>query len=187
MADVSQQESSIRLQGQLLVADPSLREGVFQHSVVLLAEHSAAEGAYGLILNHPSGHRVGEFIKDEEYSSLARIDVHVGGPLARKHLTFAALWWSEEKGLRFATRISAKDAVKHAQNSGTLVRAFVGYAGWTDGQLEGELRHSSWIAAQPTPDLLANTHDDSLWGAILRGLSPYHKIIAEAPGEPHLN
>ncbi|NIP92974.1 MAG: YqgE/AlgH family protein, partial [Akkermansiaceae bacterium] len=187
MAAPRKEETPIRLQGQLLIADPSLRDGIFNRSVVLLAEHSAEEGAFGLILNHPSGHKVGEFLKEEEFSSLSRIPVHIGGPVAREHLTFAALWWTEEKGLRFATRISAADAVKHAQNSGTLVRAFVGYSGWSEGQLESELRQQSWITARPTADLLACHHDNSLWCETLRAISPFHKIIAEAPPDPFLN
>ena len=187
MADLPKQESPIRLRGQLLIADPTLREGIFHHSVVLLADHSAQDGAYGLILNQPSGHHVGEFLKDEEFAPLSRIDVHVGGPVAREHLTFAALWWTEEKGLRLATRISAHDAVKHAQNPGTLVRAFVGYSGWSEGQLEGELRQSSWITAKPTTELLACSHDDTLWAETLRNLSAFHKIIAESPGDPNQN
>ncbi len=187
MAETPRQESPIRLQGQLLVADPSLRDSIFNRSVVLLAEHSSDEGAFGLILNHPSGHRVGEFLKDEEFASLSRIAVHVGGPVAREHLTFAALWWTDKKGLRFATRISAPDAVKHAQNPGTLVRAFVGYSGWSDGQLETELRQQSWITVKPTPELLGLSHDDSLWSETLRPISFYHKIIAESPDDPSLN
>ena len=96
MADHPKQESPIRLQGNLLIADPSLGDGIFRHSVILLTEHTTSSGAHGLILNHPSGHKVGEFLKEEEFSPLARIDVHVGGPVSSEHLTFAALWWSEE-------------------------------------------------------------------------------------------
>ncbi|MCH2064778.1 MAG: YqgE/AlgH family protein [Roseibacillus sp.] len=187
MAELPRQESPIQLKGQLLLADPTLRESTFHHSVILLTEHSSGEGAHGLVLNQPSGHKVGEFLKDEEFASLARINVHVGGPVSREHLTFAALWWTEEKGLRFATRISAHDAVKHVQNPGTLVRAFVGYSGWSEGQLEGELRHSSWIAAKPTPSLLAHSHDHTLWAETLRNLSIYHRMIAECPEDPGRN
>ena len=187
MPEPPRKDTPIRLQGHLLIADPSLSDGIFHHSVILLTEHSTSSGAHGLILNHPSGHKVGEFLKEEEFSPLARIDVHVGGPVSSEHLTFAALWWSEEKGLRFATRISAHDAVKHARNPGTLVRAFVGYSGWSEGQLEGELRHSSWITAKPTPELLARSHADTLWTETLQNLSAYHRIIAECPENPGNN
>ncbi|NNC89675.1 MAG: YqgE/AlgH family protein [Akkermansiaceae bacterium] len=187
MAEIPSQESPIRLQGQILIADPSLRDGIFNRSVILVAEHNTDEGAYGLILNQPSGHRVGDFLSDDEFSALARIAVHVGGPVAREHLTFSALWWSDDKGLRFATRISAPDAIKHARNPGTLVRAFVGYSGWSDGQLEGELRRKSWFTAKPNEHILAQNHDQSLWSETLRGISPYHRIIAEASENPFMN
>ena len=187
MAELPAQESPIRLAGQLLIADPALREGIFRQSVVLLTDHSAEEGACGLILNQPSGHTVGEFLPDEEFASLSSVSVHVGGPLSREHLSFAALWWTEEKGLHFATRISASDAVKHVQNPGTLVRGFVGYSGWAEGQLESEIRHSSWFTARPTSALLANTHDNTLWAGTLRNLSIYHRMIAECPEDPGQN
>jgi len=169
------------------VADPSLREGTFHHSVILIADHTPEEGAYGLILNQPSGHQVGDFLKDEQFSPLSRIAVHVGGPVARQHLTFAALWWTAEKGLRFATRLSAHDAIRHTRNSGTLVRAFVGYSGWAEGQLETELRRQAWIMTRPSDRLLALAHDEALWSETLRALSPFHQILAEAPDTPEAN
>jgi len=187
MGEVPSQESPIRLKGQLLIADPSLRDGVFNRSVVLIAEHTTREGAFGLVLNQPSGRSVGDFLRDEEFAPLARIAVHVGGPVAREHLTFAAFWWNDDRGLRFATRITAPDAINHSQNSGTLVRAFVGYSGWSGGQLEGELRHHSWIPVKPSSRLLAQTHDESLWGETLRSISPYHRILAESSNDPFLN
>ena len=45
----------IKLQGQLLIADPSLRDGFFNRSVILLTDHHYEDGANGLILNHPTG------------------------------------------------------------------------------------------------------------------------------------
>ncbi len=175
------------MQGQILLADPSLREGTFHHSVILIADHDPQDGAYGLILNQPTEHRVGEFLPDKQFAPLARIVVHAGGPVAHQHLTFAAFWWTSEKGFRFATRLAARDAVRHAKNPGTLVRAFAGYSGWAEGQLESELRHRSWIATKPSRHLLAHAHDEELWSKTLRALSPFHRILAEAPERPEAN
>lgn len=187
MTDPQKQESPIRLTGQLLLADPSLRDGIFNRSVVLLGDHSADDGAFGLILNRPSGGNVGDYLTDEEFAPLSRVAVHLGGPVSPQQLIFAALWWSADSKLRFATRISTEDAVDHIKNPGTLVRAFVGYSGWSEGQLEGELRQKSWITAAPNSDLLSQSHDDSLWASTLRSISPYHKVIAESPEDPLLN
>ncbi len=188
MADESQMsDSPIRLQGKLLLADPSLREGIFNRSVILLAEHKFDEGALGLILNHPTGKTVGDFLSGDDFAALRQLAVHEGGPVARDQLTFSSFWWSKKLGLRWKLRISAADAVAHTHRPGRIVRAFVGYSGWSAGQLENELRRSSWIAARPQQDLLGLEHDRRLWSELLRQVSPLHRILAEAPEDPSLN
>jgi putative transcriptional regulator len=180
-------DSPIYLNGQLLLADPSLRDGIFNRSVILLAEHSPQEGAIGLILNQPTGHVVGELVKDEAFSALRNLAVFAGGPVERDQLTFSALWWNHQQGLRWAMRISAEDAIRHSNRPGTLVRAFIGYSGWASGQLENEIRRNAWITTRPLPDLLGHEHDKSLWKDLLRPLSPMHRLLAEAPEDPFLN
>jgi putative transcriptional regulator len=177
----------IQLRGSLLLADPSLRDGVFDHSVILVAEHSPTDGAFGLILNHPTGRVVGDYLTEEDFGPLSRIPVHEGGPVAREHLTFSAFWWNPKNGLRWAIRISAEDAIKHTHRPGTIVRAFIGHSGWSPGQVEGELKRNAWITTRPAPELLGADHDRNLWQAILRKLSPLHRVLAEAPANPQLN
>ncbi len=169
------------------MAAPSLRDGTFDHSVILLADHTPAEGAFGLILNHPTGRVVGDFLSDQDLDQLSRIPVYNGGPVAREHLTFSAFWWNKKSGFRWATRIALQDAIKHSHRPGTLVRAFVGHSGWSPGQLEGELRRDAWITTRPAADLLGVDHDRGLWYGILRHLSPFHRILAEAPAKPLFN
>lgn len=179
-------DSPIHLEGQILLADPSLRDSIFNKSVVLLAEHTLENGAYGLILNQPTQQTVGDLLAADEFQPLRQIRVHLGGPVGQEHLTFAA-FWTENHKLRFATRISAKDAITRTQQPGTLIRAFAGYSGWTPGQLETELRKNSWITTQPRERILASEHEKNLWAELLREISPYHKILAEAPDDIFVN
>ncbi|BDS08619.1 UPF0301 protein [Oceaniferula spumae] len=183
-------DTPIHLEGQLLIADPSLRDGIFNKSVILLAEHNGDDGAYGLILNQPTGQTVGDLLASDEFQVLSQIPVHLGGPVGQEHLTFAAFWTDDSgdtRQLRFATRISAQDAITRAQQPGTLIRAFAGYAGWTPGQLESELRRNSWIPTLPSVQLLATPHEKNLWADVLRNISPYHQILAEAPDDIYVN
>ena len=186
-ANLPESDLPIQLQGKLLLADPSLRDGIFNKSVILLTQHSAAEGASGLILNHPTGKVVGDLLHGSEFNQIRHLAVHEGGPVAQDQLTFSSFWWSKKLGLRWALRISAKDAVLHAHKPGRIVRAFIGYSGWSPGQLENELRRNSWFPANPHPDCLGLPHDPSLWTDLLRRLSPLHRILAEAPEDPLLN
>lgn len=173
-------------QGDLLVSAPSLSEGIFHKSVVLLAQHSD-EGAFGLILNQPSEHTVGDFLKNEAYRSLARLPVYVGGPVAHEQLTFAAFWISPRDGLRYSIRISAEDAIERSKKPGVLVRAFTGYSEWSSGQLEDELDRHSWVPSPAPDDFLGLNHDQTLWSGTLSELSAFHKLLALCPEHPWLN
>ncbi|NWK56015.1 YqgE/AlgH family protein [Verrucomicrobiaceae bacterium N1E253] len=175
-------DSPIQLDGQLLLADPSLRDGIFHKSVVFLSEHNLEDGAYGLILNHPTEQTVGDLLPSNEFQELNNIRVYLGGPIGQEHLTFAA-FTSTQKQVRLKTRIPASEAIKRSQQPGTLIRAFAGYSGWSSGQLENELRHNSWISTNANQELLSLDHDKNLWGRLLRGISPYHQILAEAPDD----
>lgn len=186
-ADPSKSDPPILLRGSLLIADPSLRDGTFDRSVILLTAHGTEEGAAGLILNHPTGRVVGDFLKGEEFTSLRNLAVHEGGPVMREQMTFCSFWWSKKLGLRWAMRISAKQAAEHAHKPGRIVRAFIGYSGWSPGQLENELKRHSWFPVNPRADLLGQPHDRGLWALLLRGMSPLHRILAEAPEDPFLN
>lgn len=172
--------------GVLLISDPSLRDGIFTKSVILLAEHSK-EGAFGLILNQPTRKTVGHYLKDEEFASLARIPVFVGGPVAKEHLTFSAIWKDSNGELGYQVRISAQQAAEWMQKPGVLVRAFLGYSGWDAGQLEAEMENHSWVSAAAPDGFLSLAHDESLWENTLSPLSAYHRLLALCPANPWLN
>ncbi|MEN8754617.1 MAG: YqgE/AlgH family protein [Akkermansiaceae bacterium] len=172
--------ASPSLKNQLLISDPTMRGGIFHRSVIFLVEHDDQNGALGFILNRPSGQLVGDFLKGDEFSAISHVQVHVGGPVSQDHMTFAAFW--EENGhFQYTTRISAEDAVEESHRPGRLVKAFVGYSGWDAGQLEGELESQSWFTNSVTPTLLGEAHDAKLWHHILSEMSPYHRLIAQAP------
>ena len=180
-------DSPIHLEGQLLLADPSLRDGIFNKTVIFLAEHTSEDGAYGLILNHPTDQTVGDLLPKEEFKELQNVHVHIGGPIEQEQLTFAVFLTKKNNQFKLSTRVSAEEAIKHAQQPGTLVRAFAGHSGWTSGQLESELRQNTWITAQPDSNLLVNKHEKKLWAELLRKISPFHKILAEAPDDIFIN
>lgn len=171
-----------KLHRRLLLASPTLGGGPFGKSAILLGDHSPEEGAFGLVLNHPSGRSVGDLLTEPEFKPLAKLAVHLGGPVSRDQLTFAAFWERNDK-FDFAIRISAEEAVAYQNQPGTLVRAFAGYSGWAKDQLEDELEQQSWTVTKPSSNLLTLSHDITLWKTLMRAHSPYHHILADAPDE----
>ncbi|MCU0795871.1 MAG: YqgE/AlgH family protein [Akkermansiaceae bacterium] len=180
-------ELPIDLSGKLLLASPTLRDGIFDHSVIYLAHHSSDDGALGVILNHPTGREVAQFLPQPDFEPLARIPVHVGGPVARDQLTFATFRRGKSGHFDFRLRISAADAIEHAHTPGTVVRAYIGYSGWTAGQLEGELEGQSWITLAPGKELPGLSHDRDLWHRLMSSVSPFHRLMADAPRDAGLN
>lgn len=160
---------------------------MFNKSVVLLTQHSLAEGAAGMILNHPTGKVVGDFLHGPEFTSLQHLPVHTGGPVLHDQLTFASFWKHPKTGLHWALRMSAETATEQAHQPGRIIRAFLGYSGWSPGQLENELAGNSWLPIDPPKDLLGHDHDRMLWKSLLQPISPLHRILAEAPDDPFLN
>ena len=175
------------LQGKLLLANPCLRDSIFHKSVVLINQHSLENGAVGLILNQPTGRVVGDLLSDPMFAPISKLAVHDGGPVEHDQLTFSSFWWSPKRGLRWAVRISAEDAAKHARRPGRMVRAFIGYSGWVEGQLENELKGPSWFPVDPESSLLGEAHDKQLWAELMRRISPLHQILSHAPRNPELN
>ena len=175
------------LKGSLILADPSLREPTFRHSILLLTEHSEINGAHGYILNRPLGKSVGELLPTEEFKSLADVPVFIGGPVSTEHLTFGSLAWCEEsQALQFTSHLSAKQALRH-QIEGFSLRAFVGYSGWGEGQLESELKQRTWIPHKPEKRVLDLEEIDTLWNRMLKEMSPWHALLADEPDDVSLN
>jgi len=179
--------AQISLAGRLILADPSLREPTFKRSVLLLTNHNAEDGAHGYILNRPLGKSVGEMLPEEEFSSLSDIPVFIGGPVSSEQITFSSIRWNAENStLEYELHLSAKETVQRLLE-GFTVRAFVGYAGWSEGQLESELKQRAWITHKPEACVLETDRLDSLWGDLLRKMSPWHRLLADSPEDPGLN
>lgn len=186
-ANSSASELSISLGGQLLLASPSLADGTFDRSVIILAEHSAEKGALGVIINHRTDTRVGDLLKEEEFAPLRELSIYQGGPISTSELTFSSFTWSGESGLNYQIRIPADVAADRMKNKKHIVHATLGHSAWAPGQLENELTRNTWIPAKPASNLLTAPHDISLWQNLMKTISPYHHLIAAAPQNPFLN
>ena len=175
------------LQGALLLAAPSLLDPNFARSVIFMAAHTEGDGAFGYILNRPTTQRVSDLLPDRDLGVLGDVDVFIGGPVATDKLAFAALNWDRKRReLHCETHLSVGDATD-ALTAGRLVRGFVGYAGWAEGQLEKEVKHRSWITTSATRKVLTCEEPSSLWHAVLGDMGPLFELMSRMPDEVSLN
>ncbi len=176
------------LQGRLLIASPKLTEPTFARTVLLLANYSSSEGALGYVMNRPINKLVYDLLSDPEFGELGGVPVFQGGPVSQEHLTFCSLGWNNASdSLQLKTHLSTQEANQHLKE-GFSVRAFVGYSGWSGGQLESELEDDAWVVKVPVPEIVEIENLNSgLWSDLIRDVSPFHRLAADMPDDLSLN
>lgn len=173
------------LAGSLLLAHPAMRDPNFRRSVVLMSLHNA-EGAMGVVLNRPMGRRLGELSGEFALGPLSGIPLYKGGPVQTEQLILAA-WQSRSDGFRLHFGIEPDRALELLEEEGTHLRGFLGYSGWSAGQLENEMRANTWIVVDVPEDLLAHNQDDTLWRTVLGREGAEWRLLAGEPDNPEAN
>ncbi len=180
--------SAGNLTGSLLVAHPSLRDANFRRTIILLSHHSAEDGAVGIVLNRPNGQSIGDLSTDVLPSFLSGVPVFTGGPVCDADLLLASIEWDHATGsVLFQTFGDPADADEIPSETRSTLRAFLGYSGWSRGQLEAEIAQTGWLVLPPTQALIAATNAEEAWRALMRSISPVHHLLSEMPDDPSLN
>jgi putative transcriptional regulator len=154
------------LAGSFLVARTTLRDSIFQQTVVLLLQHDD-DGAFGLVVNRPAD------VKGLPFP------VFAGGPCQSQGLLMLhghAEWAeaSEEPGqAEMAPGVFLGDStcLTHVTNAdpdkALRYRIFAGYSGWGPKQLEGELTVGAWAVVPASGQVLWSTPPEELWSLLL--------------------
>ncbi|MDB6095410.1 MAG: hypothetical protein JWM32_2972 [Verrucomicrobia bacterium] len=171
--------------GSLLLAHPILKDPNFRRTVVLMSSHGT-DGAMGVVLNRPLGKKLGDLNGEFALGPLAAVPLYLGGPVETKQLLLAA-WQARDDGFQLHFGIEPEKAAVLLTEPSTHIRAFLGYSGWTGGQLETELKQNTWIVAEIPPDLLEHPQDDGLWRGVLGGIGDEWKLLADEPEDTSRN
>jgi len=172
--------------GQLLLDSGELRGSFFQRTVLLICQHDA-EGAFGLVLNRTTGNNLGEAIVANLPDSLRECPLYVGGPVQPTALSFL----HSDSFIPDATVMpnlslghSLDSLVEIGESfSGTKkVKLFAGYAGWSPGQLEGEMKRKAWLAYPASLELIFDIPSAELWPTVLRRKGGWrNQLLAQSP------
>ena len=188
------QTSVQSLQGQFLLAMPSMGDPRFLRSVVYMVAHDS-EGAMGFIINKcAEGLSLGDILKDMPEAiaktGLVNLPVYVGGPVQndrgfvlhtsdyeRTHNTL-----SQE--LPIALTQSADVLVDAAHGRGPeKFRLFLGYAGWGPGQIEGELQDNAWLVCDANIAEIFTSRSDDLYEKCVAGMGIDLALLSSEGGE----
>ncbi|MEW5423085.1 YqgE/AlgH family protein [Amorphus sp. 3PC139-8] len=159
------------LEGQILIAMPSMGDSRFERSVIYLCAHSA-EGAMGIVLNQPADEVTfsdllaqldilpeGELIQLPDESQ--PLTVHKGGPVetGRGFVLHSGDYFINDSTLAIDSDICLTATVEilkaMAEGRGPKHALLaLGYAGWAPGQLETEIQRNGWLTCPADPGIV---------------------------------
>ncbi|MDQ0316162.1 YqgE/AlgH family protein [Amorphus orientalis] len=159
------------LEGQLLIAMPTMGDSRFERTVIYMCAHSA-EGAMGIVLNQtaeevsfsdllvqleilPEGEPI-QLPDDDE-----GIQVHKGGPVetGRGFVLHSGDYFISDSTLAIDSDICLTATVEIlkaiAEGRGPRQALLaLGYAGWAPGQLEAEIQRNGWLTCPADPRIV---------------------------------
>ena len=175
------------------MAAPSLRCPFFNHTLVLLVDHGR-EGSFGFVLNKPAQVQLASVLSELDLSAdlAPNVPVMLGGPVSPQ--TGWVVFERESLSTQLKEILDV-DAGVSVTASVKMLEAFaeghgpdralllLGYAGWSPGQLEDEMRDGSWFPMDVDPRLLFDVAPAERWDAALAqlGIEPGWVMGNSAP------
>lgn len=180
--------------GSLLVANPLLTESHFFRSALMIVDINTDKGALGLTLNKLSTLHMSDILK--EWEDVANMPVYNGGPvdpgrLFMLHTLGEVIGNSFEicPGLYIGNNYA--DAFRYIDLGGETdgrLRFFLGYSGWTAGQLEAEITSNAWAVTNPTDGRgLLRGNEEDYWRREVKELGNAYRPWLLMPEDPNLN
>lgn len=184
------------LRGRLLVANPILGDPNFERSVVLILAHGG-DGSLGVVLNQPSTTDLDEVLPDWAAAVAPPGVLFAGGPVNRRAVigvarrpSGASSWTDGPAWTTVADDIGTVDLdldPSEVDEGLAAVRVFVGYAGWSAGQLEAEIAAGAWWVVDAAPGDAFGSRPDDLWRDVLRRQRGSLALVAAYPPDPEMN
>ncbi len=177
--------------GILLISDPFLKDPNFMRTVVFLCDHQE-QGSFGFVLNRKYENTIDELVPELEGH---KIPLFYGGPVQMDTIHFLHQYSEEIPGSQEVMKgifwggdfDKLVEMIKNGEVDENKIRFFIGYSGWSNGQLNTELEEKSWLTVKATRKLVFHRDYKELWKDSLKQLGGDYEIMINFPIDPQLN
>ena len=184
-------EDKIPEKGKILISEPFLPDTFFNRSVVYLTDHDS-KGSVGFILNKKLDVKLSDAVNGFEGWNE---NLSMGGPVAPDTLHYLHTLGPiipksvlVDENVYWGGDIDAiRDLIKTGSVKPYQIRFFLGYSGWSGGQLERELKENSWVIAKVKPEIIMNSRGTDSWKRLLRTFNNKYRMWADFPESPEMN
>lgn len=164
---------SLSFANHFLIAMPNLADPNFYRSVTYICKHDE-QGAMGIIINKPINSNLASLAQNLGITEplpplLASQPIFYGGPieLERGFVLHppGGIWQAMFSPSPEITLTTSRDIIEALvkQQGPTKNLIALGYAGWSDGQLEQELLTNSWLTVPADPAIIFDTPIAERW------------------------
>ncbi len=147
--------SQLNLSHHFLIAMPAMTDPYFAKSLTYVCEHSE-QGAMGIVVNRPISLTLSELFAqinmELKPAELEDVLVHFGGPVQTDRgfvLHEPNGEWQSTLHINNKVELTTSKDILQAIGEGQGPRHLLmtlGYAGWSEGQLEQELSQNAWLS-----------------------------------------
>ena len=158
------------LKNHIIISMPHMNDPFFFKSVVLICDHNS-HGSMGVILNKKLDQKKSNPEYGLETLSNEKV-IFFGGPVM---VNFTLLLHDEKKLENTSYKISENLFLSNNGFNNNKIRIsnkkFIsGYAGWSKGQLENEIKNGDWIVQKAKNDLIFETDCEKIWNNAMKSL-----------------
>jgi putative transcriptional regulator len=159
--------------GKLLVVPRAAPDPAFAETVILLVRYEP-NGALGLILNRPTEVPIARALRDLKGSAKNPDSLYLGGPVdVASVMALLRATAPPPNGLRIFgdvfmlnTKKDLEGALNSPKTAGNL-RVYVGYCGWTAGQLRNEVKLGGWYIFDRSEEEVFDAKPETLWSRLI--------------------
>jgi putative transcriptional regulator len=177
--------------GRVLISEPFLSDEYFRRSVVYLTEHSDA-GSVGFVLNKSLSMKISDVLSDFPDEDFP---ISLGGPVSTNTVHYLHTLGDEipesvyvKDGIFWGGDFDVmKELVRTGKADSKSLRFFLGYSGWSENQLKGELKMNAWLVGEIPSHLVMKGGSTDFWTDTLSGLNEKYRAWANFPEDPGLN
>ena len=180
--------------GSLLIANPVLPDPNFSRTVILLCNHND-QGSFGLVINRSTQLKAPDLFSSIDILKSYNAKIYVGGPVSQSMVFY--LYRSSRNvidldeicsGVYLGSNLETLESLYlDIKNPEENIRFYLGYSGWSGGQLDGEMEQSSWLIQNANEQFVFLDSEELIWPKAVNSLGEKYQYLTKAPVNPQWN
>jgi len=180
--------------GSLLIANPVLPDPNFSRTVILLCDHDD-QGSFGLVINRSTQLKAPDLFLNINILKSYNEKIYLGGPVSQSMVFFlcrspAAAGKLDEvcSGVYLGSNLETLESLYSSlENPEQDIRFYLGYSGWSGGQLAEEMEQNSWLVQRANEQFIFLDSESLIWPKAVNSLGKKYQYLTKAPVNPQWN